>query len=324
MPLIKCTECGNMISDKASKCPKCGMPTGLVKQNQDETTQLQHHVRVSPEVGEDSSHRNGLYIIIALLAVAALGIGGFILWKSGEKSTKEDSQKEEPDPVIQNLVDNMVDVEGGTFTMGATPEQGVADSDERPTHQVTLSSFSIGRYEVTQEEWEAVMGTNPASFKGDKCPVEFVSWNDCQTFIKKLNKMTGMEFRLPTEAEWEFAARGGNKSKSYKFAGGNTLNTQGWYVGNSGNKTNEVGKKFPNELGLYDMTGNLWEWCADWYGAYSDSSQKNPTGPQSGFTRVLRGGGWNGGDKNCRISNRDGRAPDYSSDRLGLRLVMDI
>ena len=171
-------------------------------------------------------------------------------------------------PVLQRLVENMVYVAGGTFTMGATSEQGSeAYSDEQPAHQVTLSSFSIGKYEVTQEEWEAVMGSNPSAHKGKKRPVEYVNWNDCQEFIKKLNQLTGKMFRLPTEAEWEFAARGGTRSGHYKYSGSNTIDEVAWtsppmvyHDQYTNNTTHEVGTKRPNELGLYDMSSNVWEW----------------------------------------------------------------
>lgn len=333
MALIKCSACGSMISDKAERCPKCGAPRmeqlrNLAPPSPQSQRLMQPQPPLYPQKNyAESRSSNVLYVIIGVLAAAVLGIGGFLAWKSGLFENSDNKAVSEQkiktlDPVIQNLINNMVAVEGGTFTMGATPEQGVADNDERPTHQVTLSSFSIGRYEVTQEEWRAVMGSNPASFNGEKCPVEFVSWNDCQSFIAKLNAMTDMQFRMPTEAEWEFAARGGNITRGYQFAGSNILNSVGWHSGNSGSRTKEVGQKSPNELGLYDMTGNLWEWCSDWYGSYSGNPQTDPTGPENGTSHVLRGGGWNGGAKNCRISNRDGRLPDYSSDRLGLRLAL--
>ena len=186
---------------------------------------------------------------------------------------------------------------------------------------MTLSSFSIGRYEVTQEEWEAVMGSNPSNFKGKKLPVEQVSWDDCQTFIRKLNQMTGKHFRLPTEAEWEYAARGGNKSRGYKYAGGDNLGSVAWYTDNSGNKTHEVGKKQPNELGLYDMSGNVREWCQDWKGGYRSSSQTNPTGPSSGSYRVNRGGDWINRARYCRVSYRSYITPDNRNSLLGLRLA---
>lgn len=218
---------------------------------------------------------------------------------------------------------DMVYVEGGTFTMGATSEQGSdAYSDERPTHSVTVSDFYIGKYEVTQAQWRAVMGSNPSYFTGDNLPVKQVSWDDIQEFITKLNTMTGKTFRLPTEAEWEYAARGGNKSKGYKYSGSNTLDNVAWYTNNSSRKTHPVGQKQPNELGLYDMSGNVWEWCQDWYGSYSSSSQTNPTGPSSGSCRVLRGGSWVRNARRCRVSYRDGRTfPDYRSYDSGFRLA---
>ena len=225
--------------------------------------------------------------------------------------------------VLQNLIKNMVYVEGGTFMMGATSEQGSDAYDrEKTAHQVTLSSFSIGKYEITQEEWEAVMSSNPSYFKGKKLPVEKVSWDDCQKFIRKLNQLTGKYFRLPTEAEWEYASRGGSKSRGYKYAGGNGIGSMAWYNGNSGGKTHDVEQKQPNELGLYDMSGNVWEWCQDWYGSYSSSSQTNPTGSSSGSSRVRRGGSWHGVPMNCSVSYRYSDAPDYRSFNLGLRLAL--
>ena len=217
----------------------------------------------------------------------------------------------------------MVRVQGGTFTMGATAEQG-SDTydDKKPTHQVTLSSYSIGKTEVTQALWQAVMGSNPSNFKGSNLPVEQVSWEDCQTFIRKLNAITGKNFRLPTEAEWEYAARGGDKSRGYKYSGSNTLSNVAWYYDNSAFKTHPVATKAPNELGIYDMSGNVWEWCSDWYGSYSSSSQYNPTGPNSGSYRVDRGGGWNLSAGLCRVSYRDYSYPSFRRYYLGLRLAL--
>jgi len=228
-------------------------------------------------------------------------------------------------PVLQNLVDNMVYIEGGTFMMGATPEQGSdAVRNEQPAHQVTLSSFSMGKYEVTQEEWEAVMGSNPSKFKNVRHPVETVGWSDCQEFIRKLNAMTGYQFRLPTEAEWEFAARGGNKSHGYKFSGSNDLDLVAWYgyEKNSGKTTHDIGSKSPNELGLYDMSGNVKEWCQDWYDYYSSMSQSNPTGPTSGSSRACRGGSWNNDESSCRVSNRSYRPGDGPNIFTGFRLAL--
>ena len=216
----------------------------------------------------------------------------------------------------------MIKVEGGTFRMGATSEQGSdVDSDEKPVHSVTLSDYYIGETEVTQELWEAVMGSNPSYFKGSQNPVEKVSWNDCKEFITKLNRLTGKNFRLPTEAEWEYAARGGNKSKGYKYSGSNTIGNVAWYSGNSGKATHNVKTKSPNELGIYDMSGNVWEWCEDYYGGYSSGSQTNPTGPSSGSSRVFRGGGWNGSARSCRVSSRNYDSPGERFNFSGFRVV---
>jgi formylglycine-generating enzyme required for sulfatase activity len=218
---------------------------------------------------------------------------------------------------LNKLINNMVYVSGGTFIMG-----GDDSSDQMPTHSVTLSSYYICKYEVTQALWRAVMGSNPSKFKGDNLPVEQVSWNDCQTFINRLNSYTGRNFRLPTEAEWEFAARGGNYSRHYKYSGSNYISDVAWYCDNSGNRTHPVGTKQANELGLYDMSGNVWEWCSDWYGSYSSYSQSNPTGATSGFGRVERGGNWCGLARYCCSSHRSYYAPGNSFDDLGLRLVL--
>ena len=224
--------------------------------------------------------------------------------------------------IIQNLINNMVCVEGSTFTMGGTSEQGSVGLDELPTHQVSLASFSIGKYEVTQEEWQAMMGSNPSVFKGAKRPVENVSWNDCQEFIRKLNAMTGKSFRLPTEAEWEYAARGGNRSIGYKYAGGDNLDRVAWYNGNSGSTTHDVGQKSPNELGLYDMAGNVYEWCQDWLGGYSRNSQTTITSPDSRLFRIIRGGCWKYHADTCRISFRASEKPDKATNNCGLRLAL--
>ena len=226
----------------------------------------------------------------------------------------------------------MVVVQGGTFTMGATAEQdSYAESNELPTHQVTLSSYSIGQTEVTQELWQAVMGSNPSYFQAStdanygtnlQRPVEQVSWNDCQTFITKLNQMTGKNFRLPTEAEWEYAARGGNRSQGYKYAGSNAVGGVAWYIENSGRTTHPVATKAPNELGLYDMSGNVQEWCQDWYGSYSGDAQTNPSGPASGSHRVYRGGNWDCFFMYCLVPFRCHYTPSYTYDGLGLRLAL--
>ena len=230
----------------------------------------------------------------------------------------------EPSFTVNGVSFDMVEVEGGTFTMGATAEQTGVFGDEKPTHQVTLPSYYIGKTEVTQELWQAVMGSNPSNFTGTNLPVEKVSWDDCKTFIAKLNALTGKNFRLPTEAEWEFAARGGNKSRGYKYCGSNTLSDVAWYVDNSDNKTHPVAAKTPNELGIYDMSGNVLEWCNDWYSStyYTSESQTNPTGPDSGSSRVRRGGSWNYSENTCRVSYRGNTTPSFRYNYLGLRLCL--
>ena len=206
----------------------------------------------------------------------------------------------------------MVFVAGGTFQMGSNSE-----SDEKPIHTVTVSSFYMDKTEVTQAEYRKVMGKNPSRFSGcDDCPVEKVSWHDANAYAQKVGK------RLPTEAEWEYAARGGNKSKGYTYSGSNDLDAVGWYDNNSGSRSHPVAQKQPNELGLYDMSGNVWEWCSDRYGDYSSSSQTDPQGSNSGEYRVLRGGCWYYYDVSCRVALRIRNNPDFRSSVYGFRLVL--
>ena len=225
---------------------------------------------------------------------------------------------------VKGVTFTMVAVEGGTFMMGATSEQGSeAYDDEKPVHQVTLSSYYIGQTEVTQALWEAVMGKNPVKYDfGDNRPVTNVSWDDCQDFVIKLNQLTGKRFRLPTEAEWEYACRGGKKSRGYKYSGSNTIDDVAWYTSNSSGETHPVATKSPNELGIYDMSGNVWEWCQDWKGSYSNAAQTNPTGASSGSYRVNRGGSWRSSAKYCRSSYRSYGTPGYRGSHLGLRLAL--
>ena len=233
--------------------------------------------------------------------------------------------------LIQQAVDNMVFVEGGTLTLGDTflPVEVINYTSDLP-HQVTVSSYYISKYEVTQALWLAVMGNNPSDNQGDlNRPVECVSWDDCQIFINKLNQLTGKKFRLPTEAEWEFAARGGNLTHGYKYAGSNNIDDVAWHKGNARDsrwylRTFPVGKKAPNELGLYDMSGNVEEWCQDydWGYQFPAGPLVNPTGPETGVRRVHRGGSYVEGDGGCTVFYRYSNDPDFDNTFLGLRLAI--
>ncbi|MFN7326821.1 MAG: SUMF1/EgtB/PvdO family nonheme iron enzyme [Chitinophagales bacterium] len=234
-----------------------------------------------------------------------------------------------PDPDVPEvgghapLVGKMILIKGGTFAMGCTGEQEGCESDEKPVHRVTLGDYYLGETEVTQAQWRAVMGNNPSYNTGcDQCPVEGVNWNDIQDFLRRLNERSGsLKYRLPTEAEWEYAARGGKESRGYRYPGSNNMGEVGWYGSNSGSNTHPVKGKHPNELGLYDMSGNVWEWCSDWYGDYSSTAQMNPLGAASGSDRVVRGGSWYDYPPLCRVSNRADDTPDNRVNRLGFRLA---
>ena len=231
------------------------------------------------------------------------------------------------DSIIQSIASNMVPVAAGPFTMGCTREQG---QDcyywEKPDHLVMVDSFYISRYVVTQAQWLAVMDTNPSQHKNcTDCPVENVSWDDAMNFINKLNKLTHKKYRLPTEAEWEYAARGGSKSRGYKYPGNNDIDLVAWYDANSKDSTHPVGRKQPNELGLYDMAGNVWQWCSDWFDLkyYISRPADNPKGPDTGTLKVIRGGSLTNFARVCRISYHNGTAPDKRFSNDGFRLVMD-
>ena len=234
---------------------------------------------------------------------------------------------------VNGVTFKMRAVEGGSFMMGAQSENPEdvnyvinAWRNESPIHNVTLDDYYIGEMEVTQELWEVVMGNNPSNFKCVNKPVETISWEDCQEFIQRLNVLTGRNFRLPTEAEWEYAARGGKRSQGYKYPGGNNIGTIAWYghysgFGNSGGTTHCVGVKQANELGVYDMGGNVCEWCSDWYGTYPSTLQENPLGPETGSDRVLRGGSWNSHAQYCRVTSRERNTPNSRSNNIGFRLA---
>ena len=244
--------------------------------------------------------------------------------KKSTKTTKQQSSNRsssmtqaQKDRIIQQAIEDMVYVEGGTFLMGAPDDDYDSSSFDKPAHMVTLDSYYICKYEVTQALWFAVMDNNPSELKGNmNRPVERVTYEDCQKFLKKLNILTGRNFRLPTEAEWEFAARGGKYSRGYKYAGSNDIDEVSWYSDNSRNTTHPVGQKSPNELGLYDMSGNVWEWC------YNSSSQTHPIGPTLGSSRVIRGGNFIGIAGGCVVWSRNCNPPLSTSCDMGLRLAL--
>ena len=307
-PWEDCADYGKAILPmRANFCPRCGRP-------------LQGNT--------ESKSKRRLWIRRTMVLVCIAGVVlGIVAYLNYRQNTPIVYKGEMIETIVVNGVEfNMVKVEGGTFSMGATSEQGSDSYDwEYPVHSVTLSDYYIGETEVTQELWEAVMRSNPSDFKGnDQRPVESVSWNDCQEFIKKLNRLTGKEFRLLTEAEWEYAARGGKYSKDYvyKYSGSNNADEVAWYCSNSGSKTHSVKTKKANELGLYDMSGNVYEWCNDWYGDYQSNSQTNPTGPSRGEYRVLRGGSCGYYDWDVRVSNRSRSTPDNRYSHYGLRLAL--
>ena len=227
---------------------------------------------------------------------------------------------------VGSVTFTMIPVKGGTFQMGATKEQtGEARKDEKPVHTVTLDNFQIGETEVSQALWREVMGSNPSTYKGNDLPVTNVTWEDCQEFIKKLNERTGKQFRLPTEADWEFAARGGTASKGYMFSGSDEVRSVAWHNRDSNrdrhNGPYAIKSKDPNELGIYDMSGNVNEWCQDWFGDYTADPQTNPQGPATGKEHVYRGGSWWYYGMSCRVSRRNSGVKDVRG-VIGLRLAM--
>ena len=280
---MKCPFCKKIIPDDSKFCPDCGNP---IK---------------GPSVGSASS---------------------------GE------SIADTLDFTVGGVSFKMILVEHGEFMMGATEDQEDPFDDEKPAHKVKLTNdFYIGETPVTQALWRAVMNNNPSSFgeggggsyedDWEALPVECVSWNDCQRFIRNLNRMTDTKFRMPTEAEWEFAARGGNDSCGCQFSGSDYLDDVAWYGDNSYGETHPVKGLKPNELGIYDMSGNVWEWCSDWWkDGYNSSHQTNPQGPKSGSGHVYRGGGWCGSARCCRLSCRCEYSPDDASRDLGFRLAL--
>ena len=223
---------------------------------------------------------------------------------------------------INGVSFNMVKVEGGAFQMGATEEQGEdAYESEAPAHQVTVGDFLIGETEVTQQLWQAIMGENPSVYDGDDMPVQCIRYIDCETFFFKLNFLTNRHFRLPTEAEWEYAARGGKKAIPTKYAGSDDCDEVGWFCNNSGNIPHKVGEKKPNELGLYDMSGNVDEWVIDSWNDYSDTPKNNPKVVNEGDEKVRRGGGCLDFQRHLRVSDRRGCSERMWNYDIGLRIA---
>ena len=311
-----CKHCGST-KHKSAKCPTLTQAAATLTPSQPEAAEAQQPQPV--ETAKEPTKAEPVEASNVAEPAAPQNPQDEVLISQQEQKAKEEKLK----LLLTKLERNMVYVAGGTFKMGATSEQKPDDyKDEKPVHKVELSSFSICKFEVTQELWEAVMGSNPSHFQGARLPVEQVSWNDCQEFIQKLRQLTGKNYRLPTEAEWEYAARGGGSSRGYKYSGGNDPNIVSWYGDNSNSTTHEVGTKRANELGLFDMSGNVWEWCQDWYDEYPSGKQVDPQGPSSGSGRVRRGGGWGREASYCRVSCRLNPAPDFRSILLGLRLAL--
>ena len=252
----------------------------------------------------------------AKLMSAAEKVGNGVIGQGGSSASRQGNNGYSSSANVETFTVNgvtfeMVKVDGGTFSMGSY----AGNSNEQPVHSETVGTFYIGKTEVTQKLWAAVMGTNPSKFRGENLPVEMVSWFDCQEFVDRLSRITGRIFRLPTEAEWEYAARGGNKSRNYTYSGSNDLYRVAWYTENSGRMTHPVGQKLDNELGIYDMSGNVWEWCSD---NYSD----NYSSPSNSSCRVLRGGSWYYAPACCRVAGRDYNSPGNRFDSSGLRLAL--
>ena len=262
---------------------------------------------------------------LSLVVICAVMLTGCVNKKdktAAENNGEQSSALPADATVFDELAANMVLVEGGSFTMGVRSDKDKeVEVGEATPHSVTLSDFHLCKYEVTQKLWTAVMGENPSEFQGDDLPVENVSWGDCYDFISKLNELTGKNYRLPTEAEWEYACRGGKHSKGYYYSGSDDPDKVAWTEENSGEKTHPVGQKQPNELGLYDMNGNVWEWCNDFYDYYENCPQTNPVGPSEGMLRVSRGGSWIHNTSYCQPTLRNSAKAGFCINCNGLRLA---
>lgn len=310
---MKCPSCNNEVSPEWKRCPYCEYKPNLCSKDGCKSGWLPKEAHFCPLCGSPVKGEENLRIK-EIIAKA-------VTWDAPSVSSDYSdnlSGSIELSFNIGGVSFKMIRVEGGSFQMG----DNFGESDEKPVHEVVLSNYYIGETQVTQALWKAVMGDNPSHWKGDSLPVEQVSWNDCHEFIKQLNKKTGEIFRLPTEAEWEYAARGGRDSQGFLYIGSNFIGEVAWYDVNSDSKTHPVKQMAANELGLYDMSGNVWEWCQDWYGGYGSSAQTNPQGPSSGSYRVLRGGSWSNGAQRCRLAYRNNFSPSESYYYIGFRLAL--
>lgn len=316
---MKCPNCNKEVLPEWKTCPFCEFKPKLCSDPNCKSGWLPQQAHFCPKCGSPVKGEEGLNLKESIAAVVAVKA------KDGS-SVGNKPEKGRLSFVIDDVSFDMIKVEAGTFYMGDS------EYDGNPIHEVELThDYYIGETQVTQALWEAVGCQNNSTFEDDDNPVENVSWEDCQKFINKLNQKLrkqieplGMKFRLPTEAEWEFAARGGNESGSYDYAGSDDLDEAAWYDGNSDGETHNVAEKKPNELGIYDMTGNVWEWCQDWYGSdyYYKSPAKDPIGPSSGSSRVLRGGSWSRDAEYCRVAYRDYYGPGARSSYIGFRLAL--
>ncbi|MBD5396834.1 formylglycine-generating enzyme family protein [bacterium] len=273
-----------------------------------------------------------LYVLTGLCLLAGLFTG---CEKPNENSEEgDDTATKDYTETVFGINMEMVYVEGGTFEMGTTVEQGDDVWDSEPVRTIKLDSFYIGKYEVTQAQWKTVMGTNVKEQRdkvnpeygiygeGDNYSMYYINWEEAQEFCKKLSEATGKKYVLPTEAQWEYAARGGNKSQHYKYAGSDNIDDVAWYGEDDDNGTvHPIGGKNTNELGIYDMSGNVWEWCLDWYADYDENDTDNPQGPANGTYRIQRGGSWIDRAENCRVSSRLDNSPDDRSYIAGFRVV---
>lgn len=277
-----------------------------------------------------------LYLTIVSILSASIVSAQSLKEAADRQNNKVVSTPTSQQFVVKGVPFDMILVKGGTFSMGAGAEQSYCDRDEKPVHSVSLSTFYIGSTEVTQELWKIVMGTSieqqrdkanpawPLRGVGDSYPMYYVSYDEIQDFLLRLNELTGKNFALPTEAQWEYAARGGNKSAKKQFSGDDYLDNVGWYAGNASNSVHPVAQKTPNELDIFDMSGNLWEWCSDWYSidSYKKSVGSNPQGVDSGEDIVLRGGCIITDENSCRVSNRGHMSSNLRNSFTGFRLVL--